>query len=265
MIFHSSIEPVYFILPLVGFLIGLFGTMLGGGGGFFFLPILTLLIGVPPQTAVITSLVATLPICVVGALGHYQKDNINFRIGLMFSLTGVVGAFAGARVTGMVGPEQLKAGFGVYSILIALNMMLGTWKKRRAEAGKSVPLGPSGIGKRTKGSIFGLFAGFITGTFGTSGTAPVLAGLFSMEIPFKLVIGTSLMVVLVNTLFAVGAHFLVGRIDLMLVYFLTTGSIAGAILGPKILTKVKTNRTENKVRYLYAAVMVAIGILMIVR
>lgn len=264
MIFHSSIEPVYFILPLVGFVVGLFGTMLGGGGGFFFLPILTLLVGVPAQTAVITSLVAALPICLVGALGHYRKSNINLRIGLLFSLTGILGAFAGARVTGMVSPEQLKAGFGVYSIFIALNMILGVWKKKRAEAGQSVQTEVPAWSRKAKGSIFGLFAGFITGTFGTSGTAPVLAGLFSMGIPFKLVVGTSLMVVLVNTLFAVGAHFLVGRIDLMLVYFLTAGSIVGAILGPKILTKVKTNRSENKVRYLYALVMVAIGILMIV-
>jgi len=264
MIFHSSIEPIYFILPLVGFLIGLFGTMLGGGGGFFFLPILTLLIGVPPQIAVITSLVATLPICLVGTLGHYQKTNINIRIGVMFSLTGVVGAFAGARIAGMVSPEQLKAGFGIYSILIALNMALGARKKKMAESAQRVGSGGSGPGKRIKGSIFGLFAGFITGTFGTSGTAPVLAGLFSMGIPLKLVIGTSLMVVLVNTLFAVGAHFLVGRIDLMLVYFLTAGSIAGAILGPKILTRIKTDQSESKVRFLYAGVVAAIGILMIV-
>ena len=66
MIELSEIEPVYYLLPLVGLLIGLLGTMLGGGGGFFFLPILTLLFGVPAQTAVITSLVATLPICIVG-------------------------------------------------------------------------------------------------------------------------------------------------------------------------------------------------------
>jgi hypothetical protein len=264
MIFHSSIEPIYFILPLVGFLIGLFGTMLGGGGGFFFLPILTLLIGVPAQTAVITSLVAALPICLVGALGHHRKTNVNLRIGLLFSLTGLVGAIAGARVTGMVTPEQLKAGFGIYSILIALSIVYGTWKKKRAEATQSFRAEVPGWRRKAKGSVFGLLAGFITGTFGTSGTAPVLAGLFSMNIPIKLVIGTSLMVVLFNTLFAVGAHFLVGRIDLMLVYFLTAGSIAGAILGPKILTKVKTDRSENKVRYLYAGVMVAIGVLMIV-
>lgn len=40
MIFYSSFENIYLLLPIIGFLIGLFGTMLGGGGGFFFYPFL---------------------------------------------------------------------------------------------------------------------------------------------------------------------------------------------------------------------------------
>jgi len=265
MIFHSSIEPVYFLLPVCGFIIGLFGTMLGGGGGFFFLPILTLLLKVPAQTAVITSLVATLPICMVGAYGHYRKDNINFRIGSLFATTGILGAFIGTAVTTRISAGQLKAGFGVYSVLIALNMAVNTWQKKKNEDNGKEPQKTSGIVKITKASFFGLFAGTITGTFGTSGTAPVLAGLFSMRIPFKMVIGTSLWVVLVNTIFATGTHFLIGKIDLTLVYFLTAGSAVGAITGPKLLAKTKIDRSENKARYWYAAVMAALGILMIIR
>lgn len=263
MIIHSSIEPIYYLLPLVGLAIGLFGTMLGGGGGFFFLPILTLLIGVPAQTAVITSLVATLPICIVGSLGHFHKGNIDFRIGSLFALTGILGTFIGAKIASKISTEQLKLGFGIYSVAIALNIVVSTWQKKRAE-GRGTAHQKSGLAKITKGSFFGLFAGTITGTFGTSGTAPVLAGLFTMHMPLKLVIGTSLMVVLTNTIFAVGAHLILGKIDLTLVYFLTAGSIVGAIIGPKILSKVKTENSESLVRYLYAIVMVALGILMIV-
>lgn len=87
----SEIQNIYYILPLAGLIISLFGTFLGGGGGFFFLPILTLLIGVPTQTAVITSLVATLPICIVGSLGHFHKGNIDFKVGLKFGLAGISG------------------------------------------------------------------------------------------------------------------------------------------------------------------------------
>jgi uncharacterized membrane protein YfcA len=264
MIFHSSIEPVYFLLPVFGLIIGLFGTMLGGGGGFFFLPILTLLIKVPAQTAVITSLAATLPIGIVGSLAHYRKSNINLHIGSLFATTGILGAFIGTGITSRISAEQLKTGFGIYSVLIAFNIALSTWRKKRDEAIDTEPP-KSGFMKITKASFFGLFAGTITGVFGTSGTAPVLAGLFSMRIPIKKVIGTSLLVVLMNTIFAVGAHFLIGKIDLTLVYFLTAGSTIGALTGPKLLAKVKIDRSGNKVKYGYAAVMIALGILMMIR
>jgi len=263
MIFHSSIEPIYFLLPLVGLLIGLFGTMLGGGGGFFFLPILILLLGVPPQTAVITSLVATLPICFVGSLGHSRKGNIDFRVAALFAIAGIVGAFIGAGITSKISADNLKLSFGIYSILIALNIAVVTWRKKRNDANKSEQQKSSGLKKILKGSFYGFSAGTITGTFGTSGTAPILAGLFAMRMPLKLVIGTSLLVVLVNTVFAIGAHFLLGKIDLTLVYFLTAGSIIGALLGPKLLSKVKIDNSENRVKYLYAIVMVALGVLMI--
>jgi len=116
----SEIQNSYYILPLLGLIIGFFGAMLGGGGGFFFLPVLTLLIGVPAQTAVITSLVATLPICIVGSLSHYHNENIDFKVGLKFAFAGIIGAFVGAAITSMISADQLKISFGIYSIAIAL-------------------------------------------------------------------------------------------------------------------------------------------------
>ena len=262
MAFFSHIEPIYFLLPLAGLLVGLFGTMLGGGGGFFFLPLLTLLVGVPTQTAVITSLMATLPICIIGTLGHSKKSNIDFKTGFLFSVAGIIGAFLGAWIVQMISPGQLKSSFGIYSVLIAFNIVQGTKRKNLARNHNGEV--PKGVAKKVKGSFYGFFGGLITGTFGTSGTAPVIAGLFSLHIPLKLVVGTSLLVVLVNTVFAIGAHFLVGSIDLTLVLFLTAGSAIGALLGPKILSKINVGNSENKVRYLYAMIMAAIGILMIV-
>lgn len=258
MIFHSAVENFYFLLPLLGFIIGLFGTMLGGGGGFFFLPILTLFLGVPAHTAVITSLVATLPIGFIGTAAHYRKGNVNPRIGFLFAIAGIIGAIVGAGITSWISESQLKMGFGIYSILIAIHMIYNVNKQTKAQRENG-----GVVFEKTKASFFGLCAGLITGTFGTSGTAPILAGLFSMNIPLKMVIGTSLMVVLSNSLFAVGAHFFVGTIDLTLVGFLTIGSTMGALLGPFLLTKVKTDKSESKVKYIYALVIIAIGIAMI--
>ncbi|WP_297087500.1 sulfite exporter TauE/SafE family protein [uncultured Draconibacterium sp.] len=263
MIFYSSYENIYLILPVIGFIIGLFGTMLGGGGGFFFLPVLTLLLGVPAHTAVATSLAATLPIGMVGSWGHYKKGNIDLKTGWLFAVAGIGGALVGAYLAKLISEQQLKVLFGIYSILIAVNMLVTAVRKKQAEKHKQKKEESKTV-RIGKGSFFGLSAGMIAGTFGTSGTAPVIAGLFSMRLPVKLVVGTSLLIVLVNTIFAVGAHFLMGSIDLTLIAFLTSGSVLGAFVGPRLFSKVKLEKSESKVHYLYAFIVAAIGIAMII-
>lgn len=264
MIFHSQFEYIYLWLPLIGFLVGLWGSMLGGGGGFFFIPVLTLLFNVPAQIAVATSLAASIPICIIGSIGHYNNGNIDLRMGLLYSAAGIVGAFAGAKLTSIMTSVQLKTSFGIYSIIIALIMIIGRWREKRSESnGIKIPEA-SVLLKATSGSFFGFLSGIITGTFGTSGTAPVQAGLFAMRMPVKLVVGTSLLVSTVNTFFGLGGHFLVGDIDLTLVYFLTAGAVIGALLGPKILAGVKIGRAEGPIRIWYALGMIVFGIIMII-
>jgi uncharacterized membrane protein YfcA len=264
MIFHSSFEYIYLWLPLIGFIIGFIGSMIGGGGGFFFIPILTLLFNVPAQIAVATSLAATLPIGIVGSFGHYRNGNIDIGLGLAFIVAGILGAFSGAGLANLMTTGQLKTSFGIYSIIMALLLLVGNWREKRAEANGIVIPDVSKLQKVTRGSFFGFLSGVITGTFGTSGTAPVQAGLFAMRMPIKLVVGTSLMVSTVNTFSAIGAHFLVGKIDLTLVYFLTGGTIIGAVLGPKLLAGIKIGRAEGPIRLWYAVGMIAFGIIMII-
>jgi uncharacterized membrane protein YfcA len=264
MIFHSSFEYIYLWLPLIGFVIGLWGSMMGGGGGFFLIPVLTVLFNVPVQISVATSLAATLPICIVGTLGHFRKGNINVSMGLTFAFTGILGALTGAKLTSLMTAGQLKISFGIYSILIALLMLIGNWREKRDEANGIMRVSGSRLRKIISGSFFGFVSGVITGTFGTSGTAPVQAGLFAMRMPIKLVVGTSLMVSAVNNFSALGGHFLVGDIDLTLVYFLTAGAIIGALLGPRLLAGVKIGRAEGPIRIWYALGMIVFGIIMII-
>ncbi len=86
----------------------------------------------------------------------------------------------------------------------------------------------------------------------------------SLRMPLKLVLGTSLFVVLFNTCSALGAHVLVGKVDLTLVFFLACGSIIAALLGPRFLSHLKVDKAEGQVRIWYAAAMVVSGIFMIV-
>ncbi len=263
MIFHSTFESYYLWLPMIGFLIGFFASVLGSGGGFFILPALILLFNIPAQIAVATSLAATLPICVVGSIGHYRNNHIHLKLGMVFALAGVFGAVAGAELSNLVTTEQLKTGLGVYSAVIAFQIFISNRRMKRArKRGVEIPVF-SGGKKFRRGSFYGFLAGVVTGTFGTSGAAPVLAGLFSMQIPLKEVAGTSLMIITVTTFSALGAHFLVGKIDLTLVYLLTSGAVIGAVTGPRFLAGIKTDKAESPFRNWYALGLFVFGILLI--
>jgi uncharacterized membrane protein YfcA len=265
MIFHSSFEYIDLWLPLVGFLVGLIGTLIGGGGGgFFFIPILTILFGVPAQVAVATSLAATLPICIIGSIGHYRNDNIDLRLGLIMAAAGVLGALGGASFTSLITHKQLIICYGSYAILIALLMIRSNLKKKRDEVNGIEKCEDPKILKVAKGTFFGFLAGVITATFGTTGATPAQAGLLAMRKPVKVVIGTSLMVVMANSASALGAHFLVGEIDLTLVYFLTAGTIIGALVGPKLLKGAKLEHIDGPIRLWYALGMLLFGIVMII-
>jgi uncharacterized protein len=263
-VFHSSFEMSYLWLPFIGLIIGLLSSMTGSGGGFFFLPVLILLFGIPAHIAVATSLAASLPVCMIGSLGHLRYGNVDLRMGAVFAGAGILGAILGAALANRLTEMQLKIGFGIYSLLIALTIARNNRKQRRAEK-NGIPLSEDGTLKRvSKGSAYGFLAGIITGTFGTSGTAPVLAGLMSLRMPIKLVVGTSLMVSLINTFSALGAHFFVGEIDLTLVWFLAVGSIIGAYAGSKWLAGINISRAEHPIRKGYAVAMVVLGILLII-
>jgi uncharacterized membrane protein YfcA len=265
MIFHSSFEYAYLWLPLFGFLVGLIGTLIGGGGGgFFFIPVLILVFGIPAHVAITTSLAATLPICIVGSIGFYRNGYIDVRLGLLMSAAGIIGALGGATFTSILTHKQLIVLYGIYSILLAMVMLRDIWKTKREKANGIETAEDSKVKKIVKGTFFGFLAGIITATSGATGATPVQAGLFVMRKPLKVVIGTSLMVVLVNTTSALGAHFLVGKIDLTLIYFLTAGTIIGSLLGPKLLKGAKLERIDGPIRFWYALAMILFGIGMII-
>jgi len=263
MIFHSTFEYGYLWLPLIGFIIGLLASMMGSGGGFFFPPVLILFFGVPAQVAVTTSLAATLPICLAGSYGHYRNGHTDLNTALVFIIAGILGAVAGAGLTRIVTASQLKIGFGIYTILIAIPIFINSRKMKMDGTGEKELPQKHGFKSMSKRSVYGLLAGVITGTFGTSGVAPVLAGLFSLNMPVKMVAGTSILIVLVNTVSALVAHFIVGEIDLTLVYFLASGAIIGAFTGPKILAGIEIGRAESRIRIWYAMAMIVFGLIII--
>ena len=259
----GGVDPSFLWLPLVGAAIGLLVTVFGGGGGFFYVPILTLLFHVPTQLAAATSLAATIPTVIVGSIEHYRKGNIDVRIGAIFGVAGLLGAFLGAWGSSLVSSDLLRKLFGAYAIALTVPMVLTSRNRLKKQAREAVTPLPLTAARIALSASFGLLSGIMAGLFGTSGTASIVAGLYILGLPVTVVVGTSVAVVLFNAVSGLAGHLVVGQVDVPLLVLLGIGSVVGGFFGPRLLARINVEALEKIYGVLFILLVIVFGLLML--
>ena len=105
------------LLAFLGVLVGVGASFSGLGGGFLMVPLL-LLMGYSAQKAVGTSFLAIFVISISALVAHNKLANVDYRVGVLLGIGGVVGAQIGARLVEHVSTAQFKKIFAV--ILVGL-------------------------------------------------------------------------------------------------------------------------------------------------
>jgi uncharacterized membrane protein YfcA len=121
----------------VGLAVGVMSAMFGVGGGVVMVPFIVLALDKSQHLAEGTSLLVIVPTAVVGAIAHHKRGYVSVRTGAVLALTGVVGAFAGARLALTLDASALQRWFGGFTILVGAKLLLDGFRKRRAETGRS--------------------------------------------------------------------------------------------------------------------------------
>src|SRR5215475_3094343 len=90
-----------FVLLGLGAAIGFLSGMFGVGGGFLLTPLL-ILVGVPPAVAVATQANQVVASSVSGVLGHWRRDNVDFKMGFVLLIGGFIGSTIGVILFGFL-------------------------------------------------------------------------------------------------------------------------------------------------------------------
>ena len=212
--------------------IGISLGLLGGGGSILALPILRYVLGMETHDAIAVSLLVVGTTSAAAVIPHARKGRVRWRTGIIFGFAGMVGAFAAGRVAHFIPASVLLGLFGLMMITTAAAMMRG----RKQSADKTMEKSDLPIAKVL---AEGLFVGASAGLVGAGGgflvvPALVLLGGLAMEVA----VGTSLVVIAMQSYAAFAGHLGHAHIDWQTAGLVTASAVVGSVIGSALSGKI---------------------------
>jgi uncharacterized protein len=251
------------VLP-VGLLIGLSLGALGGGGSILTVPALVYLLGQDPRDATTGSLLIVGVTSVIALIPHAGRGKVRLGQGLVFGALGTAGSFAGSAAAAHVLPEVLLTAFAALMLLVAAVMLRRTL--RPADTGSSsedaeplLTLRPltCACPRVVKVLVTATAVGLLTGFFGVGGGFVLVPALvLALSFPMPVAVGTSLLVIAVNSATALAARATTGgsRVDWAVVATFTAVAVVGSLLGGRLTTRVQPRHLTRAFVVLLVAV-----------
>ena len=118
-------------VALIGLLAGGVAGMLGVGGGALFVPALVLIVGLDQVDAEATSLLAIVPVALVGALRQRRYGNLREREGFTLGVAAIPGAITGVAIVNSIPERTTKVGFAVLLLYVAYTLASGALRELR--------------------------------------------------------------------------------------------------------------------------------------
>lgn len=116
-------------LLLIGMAAGVLGGFIGVGGGVIIVPGLVFFLGLSQHAAQGTSLTMMLPpIAILAVMNYYKAGQVNIKYGMILAGAFVIGAYFGSKLSLKLPPEKVKFFFGVFMLVVAIRMVLKTYK-----------------------------------------------------------------------------------------------------------------------------------------
>jgi uncharacterized protein len=239
---------------LFGTAIGILLGTIGGGGSILTVPILVYALDLGVHEATATSLAIVGLTALFGAVPHARAGRVALKTALVFGGAGIAGAFAGSWLNARVSGPLILLLFGFLMLAVALRMALG----KRGRTTLTAP--QTAIGINWPVIVTGLIVGLMTGFFGVGGGFLIVPALvLILRLPMRMAVGTSLIIIAINSTAGIVAHFESGGIDIKLAALFVAGGFAGTMVGSRVADRVD----DAKLSRGFATLIALVGIFLI--
>ena len=251
----------------LGLLIGLSLGALGGGGSILAVPALVYAAGQTPKHATTTSLVLVAITALIGIVPHWRADRVRFAAGTLFGLVGIAGSLLGSHWNQAADPDLLLLAFAGLMLVAATAMWRRTRRPEARVPARSLSSAAAAAAPATLAHSFdlaqaikvaaaGTLVGLLTGFFGVGGGFVIVPALvLALGFTMPEAIGTSLLVITINSLVALSTRLQTGAIEWGTVIPFTLASLIGVVIG----TRLASTKDSTSLQRWFVVLLVAVA------
>jgi uncharacterized protein len=248
-------------LFFAAFLSSVFGSMVGLGGGFIFVPVLRLFFGLAPAEASGTALVLVVANSGSGAFTYLMQQRVHVRTGLLVAAGGLPGGVLGAVLARYISPFLFDVLLALLLFAVALDMLL-----RRARRHSVHEEGTSRAVRTFRGlrPAIAVAAGFVIGVvsslFGVGGGVMMVPTLlYFSDLPAHAISATSHFGIVLTSPVGLITHAFQHDVRLSYIVPLVVGGLCGGPVGAQLSLRLRSPQLLY-----FVAVALAIGAISLV-
>jgi uncharacterized membrane protein YfcA len=239
---------------------GLFGSLLGLGGGVLIVPLLTLVFGLELREAVGVSLVSVIMTSSVAAGVYLERHVADLRLGMRLELFTALGALIGGSIAFLIEERFLALLFALLLAYVAISMLRSRGPAPAAAPGeastsydvRNLPLGVVGAtGAGVLSALLGVGGGIVK--------VPLMH--LGMGIPLRVSTATSNLMVGITAAASAVIYVIHGEVDPYIAGPTAIGVFLGASAGSRIAHRVDV----RVLRFLFVAVLLYTAVQMLLR
>lgn len=226
-----------FLTLLGALLIGLTLGLTGAGGSIITLPVLVYLGGIHPLEAVPLSLLIVGVAALTGGIRRLPKGEICLPTAAIFSVTGMIGATFGARLTPLISAKTLMVIFAILMIIVAVQMLRPERKIDQSTADAQTWM---------RKASAGLAVGVLTGFIGVGGGFLLVPALIQFGgLPLRKAVGSSLAIIFFNCVAGFLSHLGENPTNWTIAGVYSGLACAGVVVGTALAAKVPTRQLRQ--------------------